>query len=108
LLSGQFPDKLSGRSKLEVTKRTKGQVDVAEITFPYTYSKPGCSITVTIYRTPTRGYDAFTVVYYQDSVRKKPTFPTFEKALAKADEVTRLLGTQNLNLLELSGVDAEI
>jgi integrase len=93
--------------KSEVATGKNGKAP-AEIEFPYTYTKPGCSISVKIYHTPTRGYDAFTVVYYQDSVRKKPTFPTIEKALAKAGEVCDLLGTQNLNLLKLSGVDAEI
>ena len=93
--------------KSEAPKDKKGLVNAAEIEFPYTYSKPGCSITVRIYKTPTRGYDAFTVVYYQDGVRNRPTFPSFEKAVAKADEVTRLLGTQNLNLIQLSSADSE-
>jgi integrase len=94
--------------KKDGVAKGKNAEDIEEISFPYTYTKPGCSVSVKIYKTPTRGYDAFTVVYYQDGKRRKPTFPTIEDALAKADDVTELLGTKDLNLLELSGVDTEI
>ena len=104
MFSRQFPDILSGMKAPEVIKSRNGQKN-GEITFPYTYSKH--SVTVKIYKTPTRGYDAFTVVYYQDGQRKKPTYPTFEQALAKAEEVARLLGTQHLNLIQLTSADSE-
>jgi hypothetical protein len=31
------------------------------------------SVTVKIYRTPSRGCEAYTLSYYQDGVRKRPT-----------------------------------
>jgi len=58
-------DKLSGMKKNEARK----QEEQEEITFPYTYSKPGHSVSVKIYKTPRDGYDAFTLAYYQDGTR---------------------------------------
>ncbi len=81
------------------TKAAKKQ----EITFPYTYSK--YSVSVKIYKTPHRNYDAFTLVYYQDGARKRVVFTTFEAALEEAEEVAKLLGSKNVDVLELRSAD---
>jgi hypothetical protein len=47
-----------------------------EITFPFAVKKG--SVSVKIYKTPSHGCDAFTLAYYQDGARKRPTFPTFD------------------------------
>jgi hypothetical protein len=46
-------------------KEARKQEELEEITFPHTYSKPGYSVSVKIYKTPRDGYDAFTLAYYQ-------------------------------------------
>src|SRR5262245_54690516 len=74
-----------------------------EIEFPYTYSKG--SISVKIYRTPTRGNDSYTLVYWKDGKRQRPTFNKFEKALAEAKDVVRLLGSTDVDVLELKSAD---
>ena len=74
-----------------------------EITFPYTHSEG--SVSVKIYRTPTRGCDAFTLAYWQDGQRKRPTFNTFEKALAEAKFVALRLGSAEGDVLQLQSAD---
>lgn len=77
----------------------KGQ----EITFPCVVSKG--SVSVKIYKTPSHGYDSFTLSYYQDGVRKRPTFPTFQTAKAEADVVVLRLASRNIDVLELTSAD---
>jgi integrase len=74
-----------------------------EITFPYTYDKG--SVVVKIYHQKSHGCDSFTVAYWQDGVRKRPAFPTFEKALAEAKVVALRLGSQNADVLTLTSAD---
>ena len=45
------------------------------------------SVSIKIYKTPSHGCDSFTLSYYQDGVRKRPTFSTFEQAKREADIV---------------------
>jgi hypothetical protein len=60
---------------------------------------------VKIYRTPSHGCDAYTVAYYMDGVRKRPTFPTFEVALAEAEIVAQKLGASNIDVLQLTSAN---
>src|SRR5580765_6117156 len=73
------------------------------IEFPYTYSKG--SVSVKIYKTPNGSYDSFTLMYYQDGARKRTVFATFEAALEEAKEVARLLGSKDVDVLELRSAD---
>src|ERR1039458_6433814 len=88
--------------KTESAKRPKAKGD-QEITFPYTYSR--YSVSVKIYKTPRQDYDAFTTVYYQDGTRKRVLFSTFEAALKEAEEVAKLLGSKDVDVLELRSAD---
>ena len=83
----------------------KGQNPEETIEFPYTYTKPKCSVSFKIYKTPRHDYDAFTLVYYQESERKRKLCSTFEAALAEADEVAKLLGSKDVDVLELRSAD---
>src|SRR4051794_13406559 len=77
--------------------------DGEEIEFPYTHSKG--SVSIKIYRTPTRGCDSYTLSYWQDRVRKRPTFTTFEKALKEAKDVALKLGSASGDVLTLTSAD---
>ena len=89
--------------KTDNLKEQKGQE--LEIEFPYTYSKPGYSVSVKIYKTPRDGYDAFTLTYYQDGQRKRVLCNTIESALKEADDVVKLLGSKDVDVLELRSAD---
>jgi hypothetical protein len=91
---------------IKKTDNLKGQKEQEqEITFPYTYSKPGYSVSVKIYQTPRDGYDAFTLTYYQDGQKKRVLCNTIESALKKADDVVKLLGSKEVDVLELRSAD---
>jgi len=68
-----------------------------EITFPFEVKKG--SVTVKIYRTPSHGCDSFTLAYYRDGVRMRPTFPNFEAAKTDADDVVLKLASSNIDVL---------
>lgn len=63
------------------------------------------SITVKIYTTPSHGCQSFTLAYWQDGFRKRPTFPTFEKAKSEAELVVNRLGTAQGDVLTLTSAD---
>ena len=86
-------------------EQERGQNPEEPIEFPYTYTKPKCSVSFKIYKTPRQEYDAFTLVYYQDRERKRKLCSTFEAALAEADEVAKLLGSKDVDVLELRSAD---
>lgn len=86
-------------------KQENGQIPQETIEFPYTYTKPKCSISFKIYKTPRQDYDAYTLAYYQDAERKRKLCSTFEAALAEADEVAKLLGSKDVDVLELRSAD---
>jgi integrase len=88
--------------KNESAKQAKAK-EKQEIAFPYTYSK--YSVSVKIYKTPRQDYDAFTLIYYQDGERKRVLFSTFEAALKEAEEVAKLLGSKDVDVLELRSAD---
>jgi integrase len=74
-----------------------------EIVFPFKVSKG--SVTVKIYKTPSHECESYTLSYYQDGKRKRPTFPTFEKAKAEADVVVRKLASSDIDVLHLTSAD---
>ena len=86
----------------ETSKQENGRAG-QEISFPYTYTR--YSVSVKIYKTPHKDYDAFTVVYYHDGFRKRAVFSSFEAALTAAEEAARLLGSKDVDVLELRSGD---
>ena len=74
-----------------------------KITFPLVV-KSG-SVSVKIYRTPSNGCDSYTISYYQDGVRKRPTYPTFQAAKDEADVVVNRLGNADADVLTLTSAD---
>lgn len=63
------------------------------------------SVVVKIYRTPSHGCDSYTLSYYQDGVRKRPTFPDYDLAKAEAEMVACRLGNADADVLTLSSAD---
>ena len=63
------------------------------------------SVVVKIYRTPSHGCDSYTLSYYQDGVRKRPTFPEYELAKAEAEMVANRLGNADADVLTLTSAD---
>ena len=91
-------------NKSECSKAKKTLVP-ADISFPYTYTRPGCSVSVKVYQTPRNGYEAFTLAFYQDGQRKRVLCKSVESALAEADEVARRLGSKDVDVIELRSAD---
>jgi hypothetical protein len=60
------------------------------------------SVSVKIYRTPSNGCDAYTLSFYQDGVRKRPTFPTLQAAKDEANVVVNRLGNSDADILTLT------
>lgn len=75
-----------------------------KVAFPITVKRG--SVTVKIYRTPSHGCDSFTLSYYQDGVRKRPTFPDFENAKAEAELIATRLASKDSYSLALSSADS--
>ena len=72
-------------------------------------SKPGFPITVKrghavvkIYRTPSRGCEAFTVSYYLGDQRQRKTFADLGLATTEAETVANKLSTGEVNVLTLT------
>jgi integrase len=63
------------------------------------------SVEVKIYRTPSHGTEQFTVSYYQDGVRKRPSFSSFERAKDEAESVASRLASADSAVLKLTGAD---
>ena len=74
-----------------------------KVTFPLSVKRG--SHLVKIYRTPSHGSDSFTLSYYQDGVRKRPTFPDLKQAKAEAELVAGRLGSTDADVLTLSSAD---
>lgn len=71
--------------------------------FPLTI-KEG-SVSVKIYRTPTKGCESFTLTFYQDGVRKRRTHANLQAAKEEARLVSRRLGSVNADVLTLDSAD---
>jgi integrase len=92
--------------KSDTSKQAKAkEQEQQEVSFPYEYTRPRCSVRFKIYKTPRESYDAFTLIYYQEGRRKRVLESTFEAALAEADEVAKLLGSKDVDVLELKSAD---
>lgn len=76
---------------------------MTRIEFPHEVRRG--SVTVKIYRTPTRGCDSYTLSYWQDGRRKRPTFSDFPRAKREAEMVARQLASAESGLLELTSAD---
>jgi integrase len=63
------------------------------------------SAVVKIYRTPTKGYDSFTLSYYVDGVRRRPTFPTLDQARTEAEIKATELTRGDLDTAKLTSAD---
>ena len=74
-----------------------------KIVFPFEVKRG--SVSVKIYRTPSHGCDSFTLSYWQDGGRKRPTFPTFDKARDEAETVAIRLGNADADVLTLTSAD---
>ena len=74
-----------------------------KITFPITVKRG--SVAVKIYRTPSHGCESFTLSYYQDGARKRPTFPDFESAKSEAEAIAGRLASAESYALALSSAD---
>src|ERR1035437_8769561 len=75
-------------------------------------SKPKFPITVKrghtvvkIYRTPSRGCEAFTVSYYLGDKRQRVTFADLGLAMTEAETVANKLSTGEINVLTLTSQD---
>lgn len=63
------------------------------------------STVVKIYRTPTKGYEGFTVVYHTNGQRKRESFADHGIARQRAAEVAESLNTGQLEVLKLTNKD---
>jgi integrase len=63
------------------------------------------SVSVKIYKTPTRGWDAYTVVHYQDGKRVRTAFADLDKARTEAEVVATRLGNVEADVLTLTSSD---
>lgn len=71
--------------------------------FPITVKRG--SVRVKIYRTPTRGFDAFTVCHYQDGRRVRALFADLGKARTEAEAIATRLGNVEADVLTLTSAD---
>ncbi len=91
---------------MKISESLDGQksAEAPAISFPLTITR--YSVSVKIYHTPRQDHhDGFTLSYYQDDTRKRVFFAPFEAALQEAEEVTKLLGSKNSDVLELRSAD---
>jgi len=65
------------------------------------------SASVKIYRGKSRGYDLFTLVYYEHGERKRETFGKLENAKTRATDVATQIARGRAGLLTLSNADRE-
>ena len=75
---------------------------MAAVKFPQRVKCGSCS--VTIYSTPTKGRELYTLCYYgEDGRRLRPAFADYEAAKAHADEVVEKLARGQADVLTLNG-----
>ncbi|MFZ1074709.1 MAG: hypothetical protein WAO21_14895, partial [Verrucomicrobiia bacterium] len=60
------------------------------------------SVVVKIYRTPSHRCEAYTLSYYQDGVRKRPTFTNLRAAQDEANIIVNRLGNSDADVLTLT------
>ena len=74
-----------------------------KIKFPFEVKRG--SVSIKIYKTPSHGCDSFTLSYYQDGLRKRPTFANFKQAKREAEIVAGRLAATDADVLTLSSAD---
>ena len=62
-------------------------------------------VRVKIYHTPSQGCESYTLSYYQDGVRKRPTFTQLQAARDEANVIVNRLGNSDANVLTLTSAD---
>jgi len=63
------------------------------------------SVTVKIYRTPTKGYDRYTVVYHSHGKRQRESFADKQVALQRAGDIADALNIGEHDVLKLTAQD---
>ena len=63
------------------------------------------SVSVKIYSTPSNGCESYTLSFYQNGVRKRPTFSTLQAARDEANIVVNRLGNADADVLTLTSAD---
>ena len=71
--------------------------------FPITIKRG--SVVVKIYCTPTHGCERFTLSYYHDGQRKRPSFGSLENARLEAEFIASRLASSQAAVLNLTGAD---
>ncbi len=71
--------------------------------FPLTIKRG--SVTVKIYHRPTKGCSSFTLSYWQDGQRKRPTFSDLSRAKREAETVACKLSSADAAILQLRSGD---
>src|SRR5687767_13080288 len=66
------------------------------------------SVSVKIYKTPSHGCDSYTLVHWQDGVRKRQAFSKLEDAELEAQVVTNKLGSAEGDVLTLKSQDRAV
>ena len=75
---------------------------MAAVKFPQRVKRGSCC--VTIYETPSKGRELYTLCYYADDGRRlRPTFSNYAEAKAHADEVVEKLARGQADVLTLNG-----
>ena len=63
------------------------------------------SVVVRIYRTPSHGCESYTLSFYQDGVRKRPTFTTLKQAREEAERIAGRLASTDSYTIKMSSAD---
>lgn len=63
------------------------------------------SVAVKIYYTPTKGRDSFTLAYWHNGKRNRPTFSDFSEAKREAEKIALQLTSGDLDVLTLTSAD---
>jgi hypothetical protein len=81
----------------------KNKKSQCEREFPVTVKRG--SVGVKIYRTPSHGTERFTLSYYQDGERKRPSFSSYEGAKNEAETVAGRLGSADAAVGQVTVAD---
>jgi hypothetical protein len=76
---------------------------VSKATFPIVVKRG--SVIVKIYKTPTRGFDAYTACHYQDGKRKRTLLADLQLARTEAETIATRLGNTEADVLTLTSAD---
>jgi integrase len=74
-----------------------------KLVFPHEIKKG--SVSIKIYKSLSHGCESFTLSYYRDGVRKRPSFASFQKALVEAEHVAEIMASSQGNVFNLTASD---